>query len=499
MKQRAITLGLACLSALASVLPPAAVHAQGLRLSPGATATPGAGDSAGKGSSAGAGTRSGKGGSGAASSSRGMPSITLPPAGAASSTAAAQPRQADYIVAVVNSEPITNNEVRSRMARVAQQIAAQGGPQPTSAQLAKEVLERLVLEKIQLQLAAENGIKVDDLAVSQAAQSVARQNSVSMDEMYRRLSQDGITRDRFLQELRNQLLMQRLREREVESRVRVSDLDVDQYLREQQNTTDPSKIEINLGHILVVVPENASPEIVEQRRARAQKAADRVRAGEDFATVARETSDASEAASGGELGLRPADRYPELFVSVTQNAPVGSIVGPIRSPAGFHVLKVLERNKGTVAAMAVQTHARHILLRVGPQLSESQAADQLADYRRRIQAGTTDFATLAREHSQDGSAKDGGDLGWAGPGRYVPEFEEALNGLQPGEISQPVVSRFGVHLIQLLDRREAKLTQREQRDMVRDVVREKKLDEAYANWVQEIRGRAYVEYRDPPQ
>ena len=149
--------------------------------------------------------------------------------------------------------------------------------------------------------------------------------------------------------------------------------------------------------------------------------------------------------------------------------------------------------------MAMQTHARHILLRVGPQLSESQAADQLADYRRRIQAGTADFATLAREHSQDGSAKDGGDLGWAGPGRYVPEFEEALNGLKPGEISQPVVSRFGVHLIQLLDRREAKLTQREQRDMVRDVVREKKLDEAYANWVQEIRGRAYVEYRDPPQ
>ncbi len=502
MKQRAITLGLACLTALASVLPPAAVHAQGLRPAAGsggaASSTTLGSGTAGKGMSSSGSNSSGKG-AGGATMPRGLPSITLPPAGSAAATSAAQPRQADYIVAVVNSEPITNNEVRSRMERVEQQIASQGGPQPSSARLAKEVLDRLILEKIQLQLAAESGIKVDDLAVSQAAQSVARQNSVSMDEMYRRLAQDGITRDRFLQELRNQLLMQRLREREVESRVRVSDLDVDQFLRDQQNTTDPAKIEINLGHILVVVPENASPEIVEQRRERAQKAADRVRAGESFATVAREVSDASEAASGGELGLRPADRYPELFVSATQNEPVGSIVGPIRSPAGFHVLKVLERNKGAAATMAVQTHARHILLRVGPQLTESQAADQLADYRRRIQAGTADFATLAREHSQDGSAKDGGDLGWAGPGRYVPEFEEALNGLKPGEISQPVVSRFGVHLIQLLDRREAKLTQREQRDMVRDVVREKKLDEAYANWVQEIRGRAYVEYRDPPQ
>ncbi|HNQ11299.1 MAG TPA: peptidylprolyl isomerase, partial [Giesbergeria sp.] len=202
---------------------------------------------------------------------------------------------------------------------------------------------------------------------------------------------------------------------------------------------------------------------------------------------------------GGLLGLRPTDRYPELFVTSTQNLPVGGVVGPVRSPAGFHILKVVERSAAGSGPTVVQTNARHILLRTGPQLSEAAAAECLNEYRRRIQAGQADFATLAREHSQDGSAKQGGDLGWANPGRYVPEFEQALSTLRPGEISEPLVSRFGVHLIQLVDRREAKLNQREQRDMLRDAVREKKLEEAYATWAQELRGRAYVEYREPPQ
>ena len=174
-------------------------------------------------------------------------------------------------------------------------------------------------------------------------------------------------------------------------------------------------------------------------------------------------------------------------------------MGPVRSPAGFHILKVVERSAAGSGPTVVQTNARHILLRTGPQLSEAAAAERLNEYRRRIQAGQADFATLAREHSQDGSAKQGGDLGCANTGRSVPEFEQALSTLRPGEISEPLVSRFGVHLIQLVDRREAKLNQREQRDMLRDAVREKKLEEAYATWAQELRGRAYVEYREPPQ
>ncbi|MBP3979141.1 peptidylprolyl isomerase [Acidovorax sp. JG5] len=465
MNHRAIALGLACLAsfvtfgAAAQGLRPAGAAGAGLRTAPAA------------------------------------PSFTLPAPGAGTAL-----RQADFIVAVVNSEPVTNNEVRARATRIAQQMAQQGLALPSGDLLAREVLERLIVEKIQLQLAREAGMRVDDFAVGQAEESVAKQNSVSVAEMHRRLAADGIGKERFREELRNQLLLQRLRERDVQSRVRVSDLDVDQYLREQQSGADASKLEINLGHILVVVPENASPGQVAERQARAQRAADKVRAGEDFAAVASEFSDAAEAkTAGGLLGMRPADRYPELFVSATAQLPVGGIAGPVRSAAGFHVLKVADKTTAGVPTLVTQSHARHILLRTGPQLTESAAAARLADYRRRIMAGQADFAELAREHSQDGSAKQGGDLGWANPGRYVPEFEQAMNALKPGEVSEPLASRFGVHLIQLVERREAKLTQREQRDMARDTVREKKVEEAFATWVQELRGRAYVEYRDVPQ
>jgi peptidyl-prolyl cis-trans isomerase SurA len=215
--------------------------------------------------------------------------------------------------------------------------------------------------------------------------------------------------------------------------------------------------------------------------------------------VVQEYSDAPEAKEGGVLGLRPAERYPELFTRAVAASPKNSVVGPLRSGAGFHLLKVIDRSQQGMATVVTQNHARHILLRPTEQLNEGQAAERLADYRRRVQTGQARFEDLAREYSQDGSAKEGGDLGWAGPGAYVPEFEEVLNQLKPGEVSAPVVSRFGVHLIQLIDRRQATLSAREQRDMLRNVVREQKLDKAYATWVQEVRGRAYVEYRDPPQ
>ena len=227
--------------------------------------------------------------------------------------------------------------------------------------------------------------------------------------------------------------------------------------------------------------------------------AEQARAGQDFAALAREFSDAPERASGGLLGMRPAERYPELFVAATAALPVGAVAGPLRSGAGFHVLKVVEKDSISTAALVTQSHARHILLLPNAQLTEAAAAARLADYRRRILAGQADFAALAREHSKDGSAKQGGDLGWSTPGRYVPEFEAAMDALQPGDISEPLVSRFGVHLIQLMERRQVRPSAREQRDMARDAVRAKKLDEAYTQWGQELRARAYVEYREPPQ
>ncbi|QIL82384.1 molecular chaperone SurA [Diaphorobacter sp. HDW4A] len=471
MKIRALTLGLVSAATLSVVLLPMAASAQGLRPA------------------------------GTPQAPRLAPSVTLP---AATVGGRAATRSADFIVAVVNSEPITNNDVQIRMERVRAQMASQGAgqQQPPESVLAKEVLERLIMEKIQIQNAKEMGLKVDDFAVSQAVKSVAQQNKIAEEDMYRRLAQDGISKEQFRGELRNQMLAQRLREREVDSRVKVSETDIDQYLSEQRSTSNSAAAvspEINLGHILIAVPEGASADTVEAQRVKADKLTQEIRSGKDFSEAARASSNAADAAQGGLMGLRPADRYPDLFVNATQNAAVGSVVGPIRSPAGFHILKVVDRSVSGVPSVAVQSHVRHILLRMGAKQSEQQAAQRLEDYRHRIESGQATFEALAREYSQDGSAQNGGDLGWAGPGRYVPEFEQVVESLQPGQISQPLLSRFGMHLIQLLDRREVKLSQREQREMVRDVVREKKLEEAYNNWMQETRSRAYVEFREPPQ
>ena len=409
------------------------------------------------------------------------------------------PRAADYIVAVVNSEPITNTEVRTRLLRFEQQLAQQGSAMPPRAELARVVLERLISEKAQLQLAQENGIRIDDFQVDQAETNVARQYDMDVPQLRRQLAAEGASVASFRQDLRNQLLLQRLRQREVESRVRVSETDIDQYIREQQGSA-ASTLELNLGHILVAVPENASASQVRELEAKAEGVLQRVRAGEDFATLARQFSDVPGAgASGGQMGLRTADRYPALFVDAVRPLSTGGVASLVRSGAGFHVLKVLEKRQGGLPGVEVtQTHARHILLRTGPQQTEAQARDKLLDFKRRLASGSADFAQLARENSQDTSALRNGDLGWSNPGNFVPEFEEVMNSLSPGQVSDPVVSRFGVHLIQVLERRQAKLSEREQREMIRGLVREKKLDEAYVQWAQEVRGKAYVEFRDPP-
>jgi peptidyl-prolyl cis-trans isomerase SurA len=413
-------------------------------------------------------------------------------------------RQADYIVAIVNSEPITNNEVRQELQRVAQQLAQQPGqqrsPQPDNKELARQVLERLINEKAQLQLARETGLRVDDSAVDQAEQNIARQNQMSTAELRQRLARDGVALSQFREQLRDQILLTRLRERDVEPRVRVSDLEVEQYLREQQSNTDPAAQEINLAQILVAVPDSASPVQIAALQARAQRALDRVRAGEDFAALVREFSDATDRTNGGQLGLRTVNRYPPLFLEATQNLGVGGVSALVRSGAGFHILKVIEKKSaGTPTMTVTQSRARHILLRVSPQLSETAARDKLSELKKRIDAGQADFAALARDNSQDSSAAQGGDLGWANPGMFVPEFEEVMNRLAPGQISDPLVSRFGVHLIQLVERRNVTVGPREQREAVRAMLREKKLEETYVTWAQDLRGRAYVEMREPPQ
>lgn len=427
-----------------------------------------------------------------------MPEISVGGAASRAGVPATQ-RQADYIVVVVNSEPITNNDVRDKLLRAEQQLSQQGAPMAPRSELVPQVIERLITDKAQLQLARQSGVKVDESAVDNAVLSVARQNQVSVEELRRRLTADGIAYNQFRANLRDELMVSRLRQREVESRVVISEQDVDQFLRDQEGSSDLAAIELNLAQILVAVPETASPAQVAALQAKAQRAADRARAGTDFAALVTEYSDSPDRAPGGLMGLRSAERYPPVFVEATQSLRVGGVAGPVRSGAGFHVLKVVEKQQAGVPGVnIIQTRARHILLRVTPQLTEEAARARLADMKKRIVSGQADFAALARENSEDGSAKEGGDLGWANPGLFVPEFEQVMNGLAPGQLSDPVTSRFGVHLIQVAERRETKLSAREQRELARAALREKKMEEAYAVWVQEVRGRAYVEFREPP-
>ena len=426
--------------------------------------------------------------------------LRTPDAGAASRSATpAAPRQADFIVAVVNSDPITNNEVRSKVLRAEQQLTQRGAPLPPRTELTRQVLERLISDKAQLQLARMSGIRVDENAVDLAMGAVASQNQISVPELKARLVADGISYTQFRSDLRDEVLITRVRQREVEARVVISEQEIDQFLRDQEGGSDTASLDLNLAQILIPVTENATPADVSLLQARAQLASDRARRGDDFAALVNEFSQAPNREAGGQMGLRSADRYPSLFVEATQNLRIGGVTGPLRSGAGFHVLKVIDKKQAGMPAVNVtQTRARHILLRVSPRLSEAAALEKLADFKKRIAAGQADFATLARENSEDGSAKDGGDLGWVNPGTFVPEFEQPMNTLAPGQIAEPLVSRFGVHLVQVLERRDSKLSTREQRELARNVLREKKTEEAYAVWAQEVRGRAYVEYREPP-
>lgn len=407
--------------------------------------------------------------------------------------------QADFIVAVVNSEPITGADVRREMNRVIQQLAQQNRPRPDIRTLAPEVLDNLINLRAQLHFARETGMKVEESAIDQAEQTIALQNKFDVAELHRRVVRDGQTVKQFRAELADQILLQRVRERDVEPKVRVTDQELAQFLRDQPASQNLADMQMNLAHILVAVPDGATTDQVAALQARAQQALTRARAGEDFTVLVREYSNASNIANGGQLGLRTADRYPESFVQATLALSVGEVAALVRSPAGCHVLKVLEKsNRSLTPATFVQSHARHILLVPSARLSEAQARDKLLDFKKRVLAKQADFATLARENSQDGSAAKGGDLGWANPGMFVPEFEEVLNRLAPGEVSDPLASRFGLHLIELIERRQATLTPEQQRESVRASLREKKLAEAYLVWAQDIRARAYVELREPP-
>jgi peptidyl-prolyl cis-trans isomerase SurA len=420
-------------------------------------------------------------------------SLVTAPMAMAQSPNRALAQDANRIVVLVNSDPITTADLRARMARIDNSGNTRLPPRQV---LERQVLEQLIVERTQIQWAQEIGIKVDDATIREAEANIAAQNNVSVAQLHARLADMGSTMSAFRQNLRDEITLQRVREREVNNRVRVTEVDIDSYLREHSAATNPAETALNLAHLLIAVPDNATPSATALLQARANDLATRARAGEDFATLVREHSDADRN-TGGEMGLASGDRYPPLFLQAVGSASKGAIVGPFQSGAGFHILQVLDkRNANLPEPTQVQTRARHILMIPSPQRNSEATASELNQLRSQIVSGQISFEDAARQFSQDGSAPGGGDLGWASPGQFVPEFESVMNDLNSGDLSAPTPSRFGIHLIQVLERREVDITDSQRRAWVRNVLQEQKEDEAYEEWARDLRARAFVEYRD---
>lgn len=416
-------------------------------------------------------------------------------AGTAAFAQTAKPRivTVDRIVAVVNDEVITERELAARVDYAFRQMRQQGTPPPPRDVMEKQLLERLISDRVQIQHAREIGMRVDEAELDKALQRIAEENKLSLAQMRDTLTKDGIPFDKFREDIRNEITLSRLREREVAQKIVVTDTEVDSYL--QSLKAQPGRgDEFNVSHILIAVPENASPEQLQERRARAEQALAQIQGGADFRQVAAAFSDGPEALQGGLIGWRESDRLPSLFVEALRPLQAGGLTGLLRSPNGFHILRLNERRGGQSPIVIQQTHARHILIKINELVSETEARNRLLALKERLD-NKADFAELARARSEDTSASRGGDLGWLSPGDTVPEFEKPMNALKPGEISQPVRSPFGWHLIQVLERRTRDMTREGQRLNARQVLRERKTDEAYQEWVRQLRDRAYVERR----
>lgn len=418
----------------------------------------------------------------------------LLPAGPVAAQAAA-PRQVltiDRIVAVVNSDVITQFDIALRARITSAQLARQGTPIPATDVLERQVLERMITDRVQLQLASETGIRVDDVQLDKILARIAADNKMTLPQFRAAIERDGMVFARFREDLRGEVLISRLREREVDSRIVVTESEIDNFLK--TSAARGGNDELNLAHILVRVPEGASPEQLAQRRERAEQALGRAKSGSEFGQVAAEFSDAPDALKGGVMGARPADRWPTLFADAARGLKVGEVSPVLRSPAGFHIIRVIERKLGGNSVIVQQTRARHILIRVNELVSEADARQRLRGLKDRIENGTP-FGELARLHSDDGSAARGGELGWVSPGDTVPPFESAMKQLKINEVSDPVRSDFGMHLIQVTERRTEDLSAERQRLVARQAIRARKADEAYQEWVRQLRDRAFVSLR----
>jgi peptidyl-prolyl cis-trans isomerase SurA len=399
----------------------------------------------------------------------------------------------DRVVAIVNDEALTQYELDEQKRTVLSQMKSQNVAPPVADVLEKQVLDRLITERAVLQYAKDNGVRVDDTQVERAILRIAQDNKMTAAEFRKALEREGITYDKYREEIRNEITIQRLREREVDARVTVSDAEVDAFLS-TQNAQTGGDVEYRIAHVLVIVPERASPDQIDAKRRRAEEALKQIRDGADFAQVAAGYSDAQDALQGGSLGWRAAGRLPTVFVEPIKTMKPGDVSAVLRSATGFHIVKLQETRNGNAPTVVEQTRARHVLVKVNEVVSDAEAKARIERVRDRIETGAK-FEDQAKLNSEDASSSKGGDLGWLSPGDTVPDFEQAMAKLKINEISPPVRTQFGWHLIQVTERRTQDITAERKRDQARMALRQRKSDEAFQEWLRQTRDRAYVEIK----
>lgn len=413
--------------------------------------------------------------------------------------AATSAKVLDSIQVVVNDEVITRNEVANRIEQIKQNMRSRNVQLPDQDTMQRQVVESMIVERAQLQLAKEMGVRVDDRTLDATIGRIAEGQQTSVQEMRNQMEKEGLPFARFREDIRNEIMMQRLREHEVDSKIQISEAEIDTYLAASKAAA-ADRIEVEISQILVRVPENATPEQVSARAARAEDVLRQLRLGADFVRMASTYSDAPDALKGGEIGWRDADRLPPMFADELRQLEPGQVTSILKTNVGFHILKLTNKRALAAAdddkAIVEQTQARHILIKVTPTMTEAQAKAKLQEFKDKIESKAATFEELARLHSQDGSASRGGDLGWLYPEDVVPDFEKAMNALKPGEVSGVVQTQFGFHLIQVLERKQEDVTTQKERNEARQVLHERKMQEAMETWMREVRDRAYVELRE---
>ncbi|MHB8847113.1 MAG: peptidylprolyl isomerase [Burkholderiales bacterium] len=427
------------------------------------------------------------------------PAASTQPKSAASGSKndTAQPAELDHIIAVVNDDVITRHDLDERYDRAVQQLESRKIPLPPRAVLEKQILERMINDRIQLQFADQSGIKVDDPTLDRAIDRIAAQNQLTPAQFREAVAKEGIPYDKFRADIRDQIILTHLREREVDNKINVTEAEVDAYLNAQAK--QGSDDEYNTAHILISIPENASSEQIQFAHAKAEEALNKIRAGADFAQISASYSNAPNALEGGEMGWRRAAQIPALFSQVLISMKPGETSDILRSNSGFHIIKLIDKRTADKTTIINQTHARHILIKTSEVVSAADAKNRLEEIRSKIENGSAKFSDMARQYSNDASAAKGGDLGWLSPGETVPDFEHAMDALKPGEISEPVQSPFGFHLIQVLERRQEDVTKERQRILARQAIRQRKIEEAQEEWLRQLRDGAFVEYRNESQ